>query len=41
MGRKEQKRQQREAYKRAFANVKHNRGGLSVRKKEEAALGSK
>jgi hypothetical protein len=41
MGRKEAKRQQREAYKRAFAKVKHNRGGLSVRKKEESALGSK
>ncbi|MDP2720155.1 MAG: hypothetical protein Q8P44_10105 [Dehalococcoidia bacterium] len=41
MGRKDQKRQQRAAYKRAFAGVKHNRGSLSIRKKEESALGRK
>lgn len=39
MGKKQEKAQQRQAYKAAFAKVKHGHGGRSVRKKEESALG--
>ncbi|HLB28051.1 MAG TPA: hypothetical protein VJK47_02445 [Dehalococcoidales bacterium] len=39
MGRKQEKANQRKAYKEAFKNVKHGHGGRSIRKKEEAALG--
>ncbi|HLC23390.1 MAG TPA: hypothetical protein VJL08_03000 [Dehalococcoidia bacterium] len=39
MGRKAEKARQRQAYKAAFTKVKHNHGGRSVRKKDEAALG--
>ncbi|MDP6495346.1 MAG: hypothetical protein QGI09_08025 [Dehalococcoidia bacterium] len=39
MGRKAEKARQRQAYKAAFAKVKHGHGGRSVKKKDEAALG--
>ena len=39
MGRKQEKAQQRSAYKAAFKNVKHGHGGRSIKKKEETALG--
>ena len=39
MGRKQEKANQRKAYKEAFKNVKHGHGGRSIRKKAEAALG--
>ncbi len=39
MGRKQEKAEQRRAYKEAFKNVKHGHGGRAIRKKEEAALG--
>ena len=39
MGRKDQKRSQRKAYKDLFKNVKHGHGTRSVRKKDESALG--
>jgi hypothetical protein len=39
MGRKQEKAQQRKAYKDTFKNVKHGHGGRSIRKKDEAALG--
>lgn len=39
MGRKQEKAEQRKKYKESFKGTKHGHGGLSVKKKEEAALG--
>ena len=39
MGRKQEKAEQRRAYKEAFKGIKHGHGGRAVRKKDEAALG--
>ena len=41
MGSKERKRQQRQAYHRDWEEVKHNHGGLPIRKKHQRALGVK
>ena len=38
MGRKQEKAEQRKAYKKAFKGVKHGRGSRLVKKKAEAAL---
>jgi len=39
MGRKQEKADQRRAYREAFKNVKHGHGGRAIRKKQESALG--
>jgi hypothetical protein len=39
VGRKQDKSEQRKKYKESFKRVKHGHGSLSVRKRDEAALG--
>ena len=39
LGRKDEKRNQRKAYKEMFKNVKHGHGTRSIKKKDESALG--
>ncbi len=39
MGRKDEKKNQRKAYKEMFKNVKHGHGTRSIKKKDESALG--
>ena len=39
MGRKREKAEQRQQYKKAFKGVKHGHGGRPVKKRAEAALG--